>query len=105
MYEAMKSRGIYFAPLPVVIRGGKTYERLEPDFLVIDQGVTMVVEVDGDTVHRESPAEAHTRTQGLAHHGVRIERVRADDCLTRAGADICAQRLATAIARYRTLKG
>jgi very-short-patch-repair endonuclease len=101
----MKSRGIYFAPLPVVIRGGKTYERLEPDFLVIDQGVTMVVEVDGDTVHRESPAEAHTRTQGLAHHGVRIERVRADDCLTRAGADICAQRLATAIARYRTLKG
>jgi hypothetical protein len=43
LYEAMKARGIYFAPLPVFIRGGKPYERLEPDFLVIDQGVVLLI--------------------------------------------------------------
>jgi hypothetical protein len=105
LYEALKARGVYFAPLPVVVRGGTTFQRLEPDFLVIHDRVVMVVEVDGATVHRETPAEAHERIQGLTHQGVRVERVKADECSTRARAVDCAGRLVAAIERYRLLGG
>ncbi|MFO1235170.1 MAG: hypothetical protein U1E47_09050 [Rivihabitans pingtungensis] len=43
------------APLPVFVRIGKAYNRLEPDFVVVFKGLTFVVEVDGDTFHRELP--------------------------------------------------
>ncbi|MEZ6056313.1 MAG: hypothetical protein R3C01_06370 [Planctomycetaceae bacterium] len=82
LYRALKSKGVSFAPLPVFVRGGDDYQRLEPDFLVIYQGVTAVVEVDGDTVHTETPAEAHARTSALQHEGIVIERVRSADCDT-----------------------
>lgn len=64
----------------------------------------MVVEVDGATVHRESPAEAHARTQGLQQDGVRVERVPASACATRALADQCAVTLLRALDRYRELR-
>lgn len=82
LYRALKSKGVSFAPLPVFVRGGEDYQRLEPDFLVIYRGVAAVVEVDGDTVHTESPAEAHARTSALQHEGIVIERVRAAECET-----------------------
>ena len=93
LYRALKSRGVSFAPLPVFVRGGDEYQRLEPDFLVIYRGVTAVVEVDGDTVHTESPAEAHARTSALQHEGIVIERVRAAECQTLELADKTADRL------------
>ena len=40
----------------------------------------MVGEVDGDTVHQETPAEAHARTTMLLHEGVHFERIRASEC-------------------------
>lgn len=82
MYRALKSIGVSFAPLPVFVRGGTDYQRLEPDFIVVYQGVIAVVEVDGDTVHTETPAEAHARTSALQHEGIVIERVKASDCDT-----------------------
>jgi very-short-patch-repair endonuclease len=91
------------APLPVFVRGGPKYQRLEPDFLLLHKGVVMVVEVDGATVHRESPAEAHERVQGMQHAGVRVERVRAADCETPSKAAQCADRLMEAPERYREL--
>jgi hypothetical protein len=82
LYRALKSKGVSFAPLPVIVRGGDDYQRIEPDFLVIYRGVIAVVEVDGATVHTESPAEAHARTSALQHEGIVIERVSAADCET-----------------------
>lgn len=104
LYDALKRLGVYLAPLPVFVRGGATYQRLEPDFVLIHRGILVVVEVDGATVHRESPTEAHTRTAGLQREGVRIERVSAADCATRADAERCAASLMDAMAKYSSLR-
>jgi hypothetical protein len=93
LYKALKSLGISFAPLPVFVRGGAQYRRIEPDFVIVHNGVIMVVEVDGDTVHQESPAEAHARTTMLAYEGVHIERVNASECASLEIAAGCARRL------------
>jgi len=61
LYRALKSLGVTFAPLAVFIQGGDTYRRIEPDFVIYKDGELMIVEVDGDTVHRETPVEAHSR--------------------------------------------
>ena len=82
LYRALKRVGVTFAPLPVFIRGGQQYSRLEPDFVIIKDGHVMVVEVDGDMNHKESPAEAHQRLQPLDHEGAKVERVRVADCET-----------------------
>ena len=66
-YRALKSTGVTFAPLPVFLRGGTDYRRIEPDFIIVKDGVVLHVEVDGDTVHQETPLEAHTRTTMLLH--------------------------------------
>jgi hypothetical protein len=93
LFQAFTRLGITFAPLPVFVRGGATYARLEPDFLIIKDGVVMVVEVDGDTFHRETPAEAHSRLQPLDHEGATIERVTADECASPESAKKCADRI------------
>lgn len=87
LYRALKSAGVSFAPLPVFIRGGRTYRRIEPDFVIIKDGLVVVVEVDGDTVHRELPAEAHDRTTILEHEGARIIRILASRCETQEAAN------------------
>jgi hypothetical protein len=93
LYRAFKALGITFAPLPVFIRGGETYRRIEPDFVLFKDGILMHVEVDGDTVHRETPVEAHDRTTMLLHEGAHVERVNAKDCATPEKAKECAARL------------
>jgi hypothetical protein len=82
LYEALKARGVPFAPLPVVLRGGRSYQRIEPDFVVFKDGVTLVVEVDGDTVHRETPAEGQARLLMLETEGVHVRRIKASECDT-----------------------
>jgi hypothetical protein len=62
LYDALKNRGITFAPLPVFLRGGDDYRRIEPDFVIFQSGKIIVVEIDGPVFHAESPAEAHERT-------------------------------------------
>lgn len=101
LYLALKSTGISFAPLPVFIRGGQDYRRIEPDFIILKDGIILVVEVDGDTVHHETPAEAHNRTTMLAHEGARIERVRAEECETPEKARGCAQKLLAALQKLK----
>ncbi len=93
LYRALKSLGVTFAPLPVFLRGGPDYVRLEPDFVLLKDGIVMVVEVDGDTYHQELPAVAHARLAPLDHEGAKIERVRAEECSTADVAKGCAQRL------------
>jgi len=101
LYKTLKSSGVSFAPLPVFIRGGESYKRIEPDFFIVKDGITMVVEVDGDTVHQESPAEAHARTTMLAHEGVHIERVKASECETQELANTCAKKILQIIEKLK----
>jgi hypothetical protein len=81
-YDALKRAEVPFAPLPVVIRGGTTYRRIEPDFVIFKDGIVMVVEIDGDLYHKESPTDAHKRLQFLLHEGARLERIKSEECDT-----------------------
>ena len=101
LYKALKATGVTFAPLPVFIRGGSTYRRIEPDFILVKAGVVLHVEVDGDTVHQESPAEAHDRSTMLLHEGVPIERVRASECEDLELATKCAEKLLSVLAKHK----
>ncbi|MEG4494144.1 hypothetical protein [Microcoleus sp. D3_18_C4] len=101
-YKALKLLGVPFAPLPVFIRGGEEYKRIEPDFVIVKNGVVLVVEVDGDTVHKETPAAAHDRTAMLAHEGVHIERIRASECQTADQAVACAKRMLQVIDKIKS---
>ncbi len=93
LYSALKDAGVSFAPLPVFVRGGQSYRRIEPDFVILKDGLLMVVEVDGDTVHQETPAEAHTRTTMLEYEGAHVERISASECASPEGAAVCARKL------------
>lgn len=101
-YRALKSLGVSFAPLPVFIRGGETYSRIEPDFVIVHNGITLVVEVDGDTVHQETPAEAHKRTTILLHEGAHFERILASECDTPAKAKAAAERIIIVIGKLKS---
>jgi hypothetical protein len=101
LYQALKPLGVAFAPLPVFLRGGSSYQRLEPDFVVLQQGAMMVVEVDGDGMHPETPAEADKRTHIFKHEGALIERVNASDCDTPEKATACAKQLLANFEKWR----
>jgi len=101
LFYALKKRGVVFAPLPVFLRGGEHPKRIEPDFFIISDGIAMIVEVDGDAFHHENPVEADERVRMMKHHGVQIERVRAEDCATADGADKCADAIVKAFESYR----
>jgi hypothetical protein len=102
-YRALKATGVSFAPLPVFVRGGDSYSRIEPDFFIVHNGITLVVEVDGDTVHHETPVEAHTRTTMLQHEGVQIERLLASECATPEKAKQAAQKILAAIQKRKAV--
>ncbi|HYT89621.1 MAG TPA: hypothetical protein VEL76_13020 [Gemmataceae bacterium] len=104
LYRALKAARISFAPLPVFVKGGETYRRIEPAFVLIKDGIVLVVEVDGDTVHRESPREAHDRLTMLAHEGVHIERVNAQECDTPELARMCVGKILRIIEKLKTNK-
>jgi hypothetical protein len=81
-YRAAKRKGLPIAPLPVFIQGGSTYHRAEPDFVVIKDGVTLIVELDGNRFHRETPLEAQERLLFLTQQGLHLHRIASDRCLT-----------------------
>jgi hypothetical protein len=87
LFEAMTRAKLAVAPLPVFVRIGKTYNRIEPDFVVVYKGLTFVVEVDGDSFHKELPAEADKRLVPLTYEGVEVRRIRAADLATEETTD------------------
>lgn len=87
LFSALTRAQLAVAPLPVFVRIGKAYNRLEPDFVVVFKGLTFVVEVDGDTFHRELPAEADKRLVPLTYEGVEVRRIRAADLVSDESAD------------------
>lgn len=104
LYRALKAHGVSFAPLPVFVRGGDNYRRIEPDFFLVSGGISMVVEVDGDTVHQETPAEAHARTSMLQLEGVHIERILASECDSAEKAKVATQKIMVAIEKLRVAR-
>jgi hypothetical protein len=104
LYRALKAAGVTFAPLAVFVRGGETYRRIEPDFLILKDGIALVLEVDGDTVHRETPLDAHNRTTMMAHEGVLIERVNANECDNPEKAKQCAAKILALISKHKANK-
>jgi hypothetical protein len=99
-YRALKASGVTFAPLAVFLRGGESYSRFEPDFLIIKDGGVLVVEIDGDTYHRESPADADSRLRPLKHEGAYIERVKASECSSEVTAKASVQRVLGALEKF-----
>lgn len=104
LYRALKSNSVSFAPLPVFVRGGESYKRLEPDFFIMHAGIALVVEVDGDTVHLETPAEAHARTQMLQHEGTHVERIPSSECDSPEKAKLAAERILKVISKLRAAR-
>ncbi len=104
LYRALKSLGVSFAPLPVFVRGGESYRRIEPDFVIVHSGITLVVEVDGDTVHQETPAEAHARTTMLQHEGVHVERIPASECSSPEKAKQAAEKVMVALSKRKAAR-
>lgn len=87
LFKALVKAKLAVAPLPVFVRVGNSYNRLEPDFVIVYKGLTFVVEVDGDTYHRELPAEADKRLVPLTYEGVEVRRIRAAELLSDEQAD------------------
>lgn len=101
LFEALTRAKLAVAPLPVFVRIGKAYNRLEPDFLVVYKGLTFVVEVDGDTFHKELPAEADKRLIPLTYEGVEVRRIRAEDLFNATAADNVVKELIDFMARRK----
>jgi len=102
LYKALKALSVTFAPLPVFLRGGSEYTRLEPDFVVLKDGILLVIELDGATTHAETPVQADKRLGLFKHEGAYIERVEAAECATEVLAMGCAKKLMQIIQKYRT---
>ena len=101
LFAALTRAKLAVAPLPVFVRVGKAYNRLEPDFVVVYKGLTFVVEVDGDTFHRELPAEADKRLVPLTYEGVEVRRIRAKELETDEAADAAVKELVEFMARRK----
>lgn len=101
LFNALSRAKLAVTPLPVFIRVGKAYNRLEPDFVVVYKGLTFIVEVDGDTFHRELPAEADKRLVPLTCEGVEVRRVRASELETDVSADVVVRELVDFMARRK----
>jgi len=101
-YDALKKVGIPFAPLSVVLRGGVQYNRIEPDFVIYKDGIMMIVEIDGDLYHSETPAAAHARLKFLLDEGAKLERVTASECDT---PELAQEVVARVIATIDKLRG
>ena len=103
-YQAMKATGITVAPLPVVIHGGIQYKRIEPDFVVIKQGIVMVVEIDGGPFHTEKPSDAHARLKFLSDEGVVVERISHTSCDTPEKAREAARGIIASLERHKAAR-
>lgn len=104
LFEAMTRAQLAVAPLPVFVRIGNNYNRLEPDFVVIYKGLTFVVEVDGDSFHKESPAEADRRLVPLTYEGVEVRRIRANELESERAADNVVRELIDFMAKRKAAR-
>ena len=92
VHQALVQRKVIFMPLPVVMRNdGKKPRptgsgRIEPDFVILYRGRTVVLEIDGGSHDQESPVDAQERLAFMESAGAYVERVRTDQCKDLEGA-------------------
>lgn len=93
LFKALIRAKLAVAPLPVFVRISDSYNRLEPDFLVVYNGLTFVIEVDGDSYHKEFPVEADDRLNPLTREGVEVRRISASELDSDSKADLAVRKL------------
>lgn len=92
VHQALVQRNVVFMPLPVVMRNdGKRPRptgvgRIEPDFVILYKGRTVVLEIDGGSHNLETPVEAQERLAFMEAGGAIVERIRAERCMDLEGA-------------------
>jgi len=78
-----------------------SYSRVEPDFVILNDGLVMIVEVDGDLYHTETPAAAHVRLKFITDEGAKLERITAAECDTPEKAAEAVARIIQTIGKLR----
>jgi hypothetical protein len=78
-HDALKGVDVLFAPLPVFVKANALRRRVELDFLIIKDGITLIVEIDGGS-HTERPVDAQDRLIAFEQEGCHVFRVDAADC-------------------------
>jgi hypothetical protein len=101
VFDALSRSGVTFAPLSVVLRSGIEYRRIEPDFIIYKDGLVVVLEVDGDLFHTESPSAAHARLKFLTDEGAKLERIPTSECDTPQKATEAVGRIIALIDKWR----
>ncbi|MFX3637064.1 MAG: DUF559 domain-containing protein [Candidatus Pristimantibacillus sp.] len=101
LYKAFKRCGVLQMPLPVLLQGGKEYFRIEPDFVILKEGITYIVELDGDATHAKRQKEDYEKDQMFKRQGFMVFRRRAQDCSTEEGAMKVARGILKRINEYR----
>ncbi len=78
VYDALVERGLAFAPMCVLVQASaEKYSKIEPDFIIFYKGRYVVLEIDGQPWHRESPCEAELRLSPMIQNGAIIKRLNA----------------------------
>lgn len=88
-FDAVRRAGFTVAPLPVFV--GR--RRFEPDFMLVHEGLAVVVEIDGEMYHHETPSAAAERLAPLTNQGVEVKRFPSSAVSTPAQADAAVQKL------------
>lgn len=86
-YKALKRNGILFSPLPAYILGGEYYKRCEPDFVIIKDGKSIIIEVDGEEFHKGTKQYDIEKSLMFEREGLYTIRISASDCNTEESAD------------------
>ena len=69
--EALFLRGFLFTPLTVFSNGQR---RIEVDFLIIKDGVCLILEIDSEEYHHETMLEAENRLQSFRENFIDVLR-------------------------------
>lgn len=103
LFDALKEEGLLFAPLPVFIKSSSG-NRIEPDFVVIDEGIILLVEVDGATYHTETPLAAQRRLEEFTNAGVAHIRIDANDCNSKPSCDGVVRKIKERLDRLKRIR-
>lgn len=103
LFDALTRKGMLFAPLPTFIRNDLG-NRIEPDFIVFKDGISLLIEVDGRSYHRESPVDAQNRLNAFTAQGVESFRVDAGRLNSASDADSVVKEIEDFIERRRNLR-
>jgi hypothetical protein len=101
-FDAAVKRGLALAPLPVFVQTDRTQRRTEPDFIIIKDGIFLIVELDGNEFHRETPVAAQERLAFLTQEGAQLYRIESGQCKTMPGAEMCANKVLAYIDKIKS---